>query len=64
MVVVQETLVEDEVCKVIHGMDSDKALGPYGFTMNFFFQTCWEVIKGNLVRVFQKFHNHASLSSH
>lgn len=49
---------EDEVCKVIYSMVSDKTPGPDGFT-RVFFQVCWEVIKGDLMRVFQDFHTNA-----
>lgn len=41
------------------GMGSDKALGPGSFTMSFY-QACWEVMKGDLMQLFQNFHNNAT----
>lgn len=46
---------EDEVCKVIGNMTSDKALGPDGFTIGFF-QVCWEVVE-DVMRAFPVFYD-------
>jgi hypothetical protein len=46
---------EREVREAIIGMDRDKAPGPDGFSMTFF-QDCWEVVKGDLMAVFEEFH--------
>lgn len=46
---------EIEVLEVVKGMTSDKAPGLDRFTMAFF-QTYWDVIKDDVMRVFQDFH--------
>jgi hypothetical protein len=46
---------EKEVREVIKGMDRDKAPGPDGFSMAFF-QDCWEVIKEDVMAVFEEFY--------
>jgi hypothetical protein len=48
---------EREVLEVVKGLNRDKAPGPDGFTLAFF-QDCWDVIKTNLMGVFQDFHTH------
>jgi hypothetical protein len=50
--------LEREVFEVVKGMNRDKAPGPDGFSMAFF-QVCWDVIKSDLMRVFQDFHTHS-----
>jgi hypothetical protein len=49
---------EREVLEVVKGLNRDKAPGPDGFTLAFF-QDCWEVIKTDLMGVFQDFHTHS-----
>jgi len=49
---------EREVLEVVKGLNSDKAPGPDGFTLAFF-QDCWDVIKTDLMGVFQDFHTHS-----
>jgi hypothetical protein len=44
---------EREVWEVVRAMNSDKALGPYGFSMAFF-QACW--VKEDIMKVFREFH--------
>jgi hypothetical protein len=39
-------------------MNRDKALGPDGFSLALF-QDCWDVIKIDLMGVFQDFHTHS-----
>jgi hypothetical protein len=46
---------ENEVFEVISHMNGDKSSGPDGFSMAFF-QTCWQVIKEDLMAVFSDFH--------
>jgi hypothetical protein len=41
---------EREVWEVVRAMNSDKALGPYGFSMAFF-QVCWVVLKEDIMKV-------------
>jgi hypothetical protein len=38
-------------------MDGDKALGPDGFTIAFF-QSCWTIVKDDLMCVFHNLHEH------
>jgi hypothetical protein len=49
---------EREVLEVVKGLIRDKATGPDGFTLAFF-QDCWDVIKTDLMGVFQDFHTHS-----
>jgi hypothetical protein len=49
---------ERVVLEVVKGLNRDKAPGPDGFTLAFF-QDCWEVIKTDLMGVFQDFHTHS-----
>jgi hypothetical protein len=51
-------LEENEVLEVVKGLNHDKAPGLDGFTLAFF-QDCWDVIKTNLMGVFQDFHTHS-----
>jgi hypothetical protein len=48
---------EREVLEVVKGLNRDKAPGPNGFTLAFF-QDCWDVIKTDLMGVFQDFYTH------
>jgi hypothetical protein len=38
-------------------MEKNKAAGPNGFPIEFY-QSCWEIVKDDLVAVFQDFHQH------
>jgi hypothetical protein len=38
-------------------MDGDEALGPEGFTIAFF-QSCWAIVRDDLMRVFHNLHEH------
>ncbi|XP_065628619.1 uncharacterized protein LOC136067152 [Quercus suber] len=49
---------EDEVYKVVHDFNGDNAPGPDGFSMAFF-QSCWSLVKNNIMNVFHNFHAHA-----
>lgn len=46
---------KDEVWKVISGMKGGKAPGPNGFSISFF-QKCWDIIKSDLMKVFEEFY--------
>ncbi|KAG6717072.1 hypothetical protein I3842_04G079200 [Carya illinoinensis] len=48
---------EAEILEVVRKMTKDKAPGPDGFSMGFF-QTCWEILKDDLMKVFQEFHSY------
>ena len=43
---------------MINGFKGDKAPGPDGFSMAFF-QSCWSVVKNEIMEVFQNFHTQA-----
>ena len=49
---------EEEVFGVINDFNGEKALGPNGFSMAFF-QSCWGVLKTEIMDVFQNFHTQA-----
>ena len=49
---------EEEVFGVINDFNGDKAPGPDGFFMAFF-QSCWGVLKTEIMVVFQNFHTQA-----
>lgn len=40
----------------MRAMNGDKALGPYDFSMAFF-QTCWEVLKKDIMAIFKEFNS-------
>ena len=48
---------EDEVFGEVHDFNGDKAPSPDGFTMAFF-QSCWSVVKTDIMNVFHAFHAH------
>ena len=49
---------KEEVFGVISDFMGDKALGPDGFSMAFF-QSCWCILKAEIMAVFQNFHTQA-----
>jgi len=49
---------EREVLEVVKGMNRYKVSGPDGFSLAFF-QDCWDVIKTDIMGVFQDFHTHS-----
>ena len=51
---------EKEVWEVVKGMKGDKASSPDGFTMAFF-QSCWGVVKHDVMAVFSKFYRRPKL---
>jgi hypothetical protein len=51
---------EEEVWEVVKGIKGDKALGPDGFTMSFF-QSCWAMVKRDVMTVFSEFHRRRQL---
>jgi hypothetical protein len=48
---------EEEIKNVIDQMKKNKAAGPDGFPIEFY-QSCWDIIKSNLMKVFNDFHLH------
>ena len=48
---------EDEVFRVVQDFNGDKAPGPDGFSMAFF-QSCWSLLKTDIIQVFHNFHAH------
>jgi hypothetical protein len=46
----------EEIREVVFQMEHNKALGPNGFWAEFY-QTCWEIIKDDLMELFQELHN-------
>ncbi|XP_035551700.1 uncharacterized protein LOC118349876 [Juglans regia] len=53
--VLERPFDEKEIFKVISSMAKDKAWSPDGLSMGFF-QTCWDVVKGEVLLVFSEFH--------
>lgn len=49
-----------EVFEVVKTLNADRALGLDEFSLGFF-QTCWEVIKENIMAVFMEFHGKGRL---
>ena len=49
---------EEEIFTVVQGFNGDKALGPDGFSLAFFFQNCWSIMRVELLAVCQEFHKH------
>jgi hypothetical protein len=54
---VERPFEEREVFKVVKDLNRDKASGLDGFSMAFF-QSCWDVIKEDVMKVFLDFHEH------
>ena len=50
---------EKEIFGVVHDFNADKALGLDGFTMAFV-QSCWSLVKTDIMKVFHIFHAHAT----
>jgi hypothetical protein len=48
---------EEEVCQGLVCMDGNKALGLNGSAISFF-QSCWAIVKDDLMRVFDNFRKH------
>jgi hypothetical protein len=46
---------EEEIRGVIDQMEKNKAAGPDGFPIEFY-QSCWEIIKQDLMQIFDDFH--------
>ena len=51
--------LEEEIFGAVSSMCGDKALGPDGFSIAFF-QSCWSIIKEDLLQVFRHFHAHGT----
>ena len=50
---------EEEVFGAVSSMCGDKAPGPDGFSIAFF-QSCWSIIKADLLQVFRHFHTYGT----
>uniref|UniRef100_A0A2N9FU80 Reverse transcriptase domain-containing protein n=1 Tax=Fagus sylvatica TaxID=28930 RepID=A0A2N9FU80_FAGSY len=48
---------ESEIESVVQGCNGDKAPGPDGFSLAFF-QSCWSVVRSDVLGVCQEFHGH------
>ena len=48
--------LEEEVCYAVFQLNRDKASSPDGFTMALY-QECWDVIKEDVMKVFQEFYS-------
>lgn len=55
--------IETEIWKVVDRMKWDKALGLDDFTI-FFFQNCWDIVKGDLLKVFDEFYYLEEFNGH
>jgi len=51
----EKEFFEEEVRSAINGLEKDKAPGPDGFNIAFF-QSCWKVVKGDIMGLFFDFH--------
>ncbi|XP_042940888.1 uncharacterized protein LOC122275743 isoform X2 [Carya illinoinensis] len=51
----EQAFEEEEVSEVVQKLAKDKAPGPDGFSMSFF-QECWDVVKEDIMKVFQELH--------
>lgn len=58
---VEVPFLEEEVKAVVFSMDKDKSSGPDGFSM-LFFQECWEILKRDLMEVFEEFYERGIIS--
>jgi hypothetical protein len=47
--------MKEEVWGVVKNMVGDKAPGPHGFSTAFF-QSCWDIVKKDVLAVFHDFH--------
>ncbi|KAG6717073.1 hypothetical protein I3842_04G079300 [Carya illinoinensis] len=54
VITLERPFEKDKIYKVISGMAKDKAPGLDGFSMGFF-QTCWDIVKGDVLQVFSEF---------
>lgn len=52
-----QAFTEEEIKHVIDQMACNKAAGPDGFPVEFF-QTCWPIIKDDIMNLFHAFHAH------
>uniref|UniRef100_A0A2N9HC19 Reverse transcriptase zinc-binding domain-containing protein n=1 Tax=Fagus sylvatica TaxID=28930 RepID=A0A2N9HC19_FAGSY len=54
-IILDRQFTEDEVWGVVRNMSGEKAPGPDGFSL-VFFQSCWDIIKQDVMSVFRDFH--------
>lgn len=50
----EKPFTEDEIKNAVFQCDGNKTLGPDGFAL-LLYQECWDIIKGDLMRVFEEF---------
>ena len=56
---VREAFTEVEVFNAVKHMNGEIAPGPDGFSLAFF-QSCWIILKEDLMQVFHQFHDHGT----
>ena len=54
--------IEEEVAEAVKNMNRDKAPGPDGFSLAFFFQSCWSILKEDIMQIFHHLHEHGTFS--
>ena len=54
----EKEFTKEEVILVLREMEGDKAPGPDGFTMAFFYK-CWSVVEKDVMDFFDYFHRHS-----
>lgn len=55
-----EPFTEIEVLEAINSCESSRSPGPDGFNFKFI-KTCWEVIKGDILKMLDEFHRNGKL---
>ncbi len=58
-IVLDKPFTKEEVLGVVKDMVGDKAPGPDGYSMAFF-QRCWDIVKNDVLAVFQEFYTHGT----
>ncbi|VVA33092.1 Hypothetical predicted protein, partial [Prunus dulcis] len=53
---IERLFEEVEVCNAVFDCGKDKSPGADGFTL-FFFQSCWDTVKGNIMKVTENFYD-------
>lgn len=59
---IERPFSEEEIHNTVFGMDDSKAPAPNGFSM-LFFQECWDMIKEDLIKVFEDFFERGVLTN-
>lgn len=58
---IEKSFTEEEIHLAIVDMDGEKSPGPDSFTMNFL-KSCWDVVKSDLMLVFNEFHERGNIN--